>query len=807
MLGALQRRIEDEPEFPVTLIGTTRLRDEIRMFETKKVAVIPDELGGGTMENKPGISYVNNFFGENLEAIGGGGVKLRHLLNGYARKGGSLQDKLNYLKTYKGEKPDPKITLPLDDAVRTLFAERISISKQDLDISGVNINYDATPGSLLKNMHLSKKFEAAPILVPEFQKIVNSWSEGPTDTGVEVWSMASRPKLRKLEEHLTKMRKGDSVGRVISIPSMKEQCVAYPAWKKLADRVQERAHLLHSPIKIGLNRHGQHWRSHGQVLEGMGTVWCSDWSKFDQSISAPLMRYAFDVMFHALVPQDPETTNYLANLRDYMEKNVIKKVFYLGELEYVLIDRGVPSGSVWTSLLDSVINYVVNYEIIKGLKYVRDYVIYVYGDDTVVGMTGDEEKIKRRFKRSYIRAGELRFGMKVSAEDSYLTDVVRVGYSRPIFDLKHDLTLGTRNLTPSRFEKSDTSFKEYDHARGESHRWNYDFKKRPSFISFYWDEDFNPIRSSFETFKRVMHTETPVKTPEEHITLLLSHLYDNCYNQHVVNWMYHILYDCEFLQSMWKEGSGGQMQVGASLLNKDDPYHKRYHTEKVVKGMRMWYRRVEGVFDLPKEKVMQMYNLRWSGYVDIILKSVKRELKFGMVHNRRKEMERVVAGSHGFSGIRFDEYDAFVALGRYFKTSDDSVRTSQAAVSNMVQFCRSVESLVGSQELLGEHDRESKAMQHLLKRQLFYHRLAITDITTVFAWPMDQSEHDRRLELYYGERIVSHIQMFGQRDEFALLRFGRPPQAPIPSFLISQRTKARLLEERAQAIDLELDLQ
>lgn len=108
--------------------------------------------------------------------------------------------------------------------------------------------------------------------------------------------------------------------------------------------------------------------------------WISiDYSKYDQSISDWLIRDAFDIMrvaFHdSFVKFDDE-------LFQIVREDLIHKSFIVGPNDIVESHKGVPSGSMFTQLVDSIVNRLMidTYLISKGLD--RDMMIM--GDDNII---------------------------------------------------------------------------------------------------------------------------------------------------------------------------------------------------------------------------------------------------------------------------------------------------------------------------------------------------------------------------------------------------------------------------------------
>lgn len=159
---------------------------------------------------------------------------------------------------------------------------------------------------------------------------------------------------------------------------------------------------------------------------------------------------------------------------------------------------GIPSGSMWTSVLNIIINYVVIDSILIQLGY-KKYKICVYGDDHMVIFN---EKVKDDFKEKWFDISLKQYGLQGEPSDAVLAygDKKKVGYRRPVYDNKENLEKGTSNLKPTHYEylKKKKQLMTYDHKKGTSHRWEYHFAGRFNFLQYYWNEDGNLIRPAFK---------------------------------------------------------------------------------------------------------------------------------------------------------------------------------------------------------------------------------------------------------------------------------------------------------------------
>lgn len=114
----------------------------------------------------------------------------------------------------------------------------------------------------------------------------------------------------------------------------------------------------------------------------MFKYWLSiDYSKYDQTISDWLIRDAFDII-RAAYKDDPDFDDVLFGI---VREDFINKVICLGPKDEDLYEssKGVPSGSMFTQLVDSIVNrlMITTYMNARGIK---DYKMMIMGDDNIV---------------------------------------------------------------------------------------------------------------------------------------------------------------------------------------------------------------------------------------------------------------------------------------------------------------------------------------------------------------------------------------------------------------------------------------
>jgi len=575
--------------------------------------------------NMPKKYKKNNFIEESLLAIGGGGINILKGCSEKGRLGGTTQDKLHYLANYtevEGEKTSIKLSSRA--YAKMLFpGPRIKVGSPTEMLGTMQINVDANPGEFLREAGVNTKGEGLHILHDLFSDLYyekatlkNDYKTKEKLEMIEKWNVASRPKLTSYKRAADKAENGMPVGRVISMSSAFEQGIGYPIWKPLSDRIGALNSIGPHYICIGIHKYGKAWGELGKRLSKKDSIYCGDWSRYDSTVRADLIKFSLDVIESSIDLLDTQTSDYWTYIKPYLTKNLIEKQYLIGDVE-VDVFNGIPSGSLWTSLLDSVINFIAINESLMHMDIDTEE-IYVYGDDHIVGFDDPDGSKRKHFKRRFGKITRSKFGMLASQDDCYITTgrEMRVGYQRPVFKSGLYLSKGTRNLKPKRFEYSSKPFETYDHRLGTTHRWNYDFRRRPKFLSFYWDMNFKPIRSLGETMERLINPENSVSDPIANEMLILSHLIDNFYNDHVMNWGYHLLYDNDYLKKLfdWKRMF---LPKSKSLWN-DNPYKLWYMSTPETRNERGWYRRIKDVVGFEHEPSMHFF----SKWYDTVIKEI-----------------------------------------------------------------------------------------------------------------------------------------------------------------------------------------
>nr|QIJ70084.1 RNA-dependent RNA polymerase [Davola partiti-like virus] len=131
--------------------------------------------------------------------------------------------------------------------------------------------------------------------------------------------------------------------------------------------------------------------------------WISlDYSKFDQSLPAWLIRDAFNIIWKCF--QGCENWRWLW---DIIVNDFIKKAFVGPDGTLFYAENGVPSGSMFTQIIDSICNLIMVHTYFYSLEAkghkISDFVCIICGDDNLVFLDFDVdfEDLEGYFKRNF----------------------------------------------------------------------------------------------------------------------------------------------------------------------------------------------------------------------------------------------------------------------------------------------------------------------------------------------------------------------------------------------------------------------
>lgn len=174
-----------------------------------------------------------------------------------------------------------------------------------------------------------------------------------------------------------------------------------------------------------------------------------DYSSFDQTISSWLIEDAFSIIKSAFICNKEEDLIFKAVVHDFIHKDFILD----GKIAHS--DKGVPSGSMFTQIIDSIVNRLVITTYFKSIKCQADMMIM--GDDNIIFTSS---KVTLKELSSYVAKN---FGLSVKTDDKSNEGSSRGSkgvkflsrYWRWDGQWRHPNQLVSRLLYPERFRAYD----------------------------------------------------------------------------------------------------------------------------------------------------------------------------------------------------------------------------------------------------------------------------------------------------------------------------------------------------------------
>lgn len=542
----------------------------------------------------------NPFLRETMKVIGGGEGKMLAKMSNMTRRGGSLDDALLVVKLHDKEfKKDYEFL----NSVSTISG-KIGISFGCVKWGGLEEgawlstqNLDANPGPTYIAMGFKKKRESLALAWDISNHIVDCctvmWKHMIKGKYVPRYSLAGRTKLNTFDKHDEKEKLGKPIGRAVWIGDQHEALLAASFVQPLCQYLYINLHTICN----GFNKFDKDPAIVLEKLEKWNKWIVGDFSFYDGTIPAFLIRRAFKIIRYAFGITCKCSKEYI--LLDWLEDQVINTKLVLPTGRAVTVPNGIPSGSGFTALLDSLINCIIWHEYFSEHQF--ECGLIVQGDDNVVGFNNYNED---EFILSASTFFKNNFGMVLSVDDTLkckysciglaqpkVPKAIRDGSSREVYNYRKSLEnkLG-RKLTF--FEKFEVLTEEpsYGEVVGNTHRWTYLFHDRITFLSHYFKRDFNTgqivmVRPTAEVVERLMFPETRVKNLNDHIDRLQTTLIENWGNLHVKNHIMHYMYDAFLLKK------AGIVKYKYLKRNRNNPILQR----------RGWYRKVDRVVDLEIE--------------------------------------------------------------------------------------------------------------------------------------------------------------------------------------------------------------
>lgn len=541
----------------------------------------------------------NPFLRSTMSILGGGESRLLSKLSTRVRQGGGIDDVWKYCHII--DQPllrEMEFTVSLETVCSKLGLEFGKLSMLSVDNAAlvVNQNLEANPGPGWKTFGFKKKAECLCSAWDIARKIMDSAkTSGVIGICKPRYSMAGRPKLRDRDQHAERISAGKPLGRPVWMADAHEALIAGTIGYPLM-------HFLHEKLEVicnGFNKFSDDPTRLSKQFEVFDTQMNLDMESFDTSVSFPLMRKAFDVLYYAFGVHrgDSSQTDHIL---EWLEDEITRCELVTPNGRVLKTNGVMPSGSGLTALVDSIVNSIVWIEVLNR-KGIDDYTLKVQGDDVLLGVNLG----KKRPQKFLRQVGEIithYYGMRLNIEKTHVSHKIYVGYAQPKVPAEirdgsskvHWLYRQRLKEAKGRPLKFGEEFSLLDEepigpAPGYTHRWTYVFADRMRFLSHYFKKDDSSpdgrimcVRPTAEVVDNLLHPERPVRTLRDHNARLLSAHVENFGNHHVTNRIMHYVYDSWILQ---KRGVYLRGDMRGPLAYRRGAFRSRgwyRHTDKIT---------------------------------------------------------------------------------------------------------------------------------------------------------------------------------------------------------------------------------
>lgn len=139
-----------------------------------------------------------------------------------------------------------------------------------------------------------------------------------------------------------------------------------------------------TPMAFGMSKCELGAKIHRYLVDRPGTTVCLDYSKFDSTISAVMIKQAFRILSTWFTEEDRAELGWDIIVRYFISTPIVMPDGHL----YTGKNHGVPSGSYFTQLIDSIVNVAMMYSLQDSCDVRFDEEsLYVLGDDVIVQVT------------------------------------------------------------------------------------------------------------------------------------------------------------------------------------------------------------------------------------------------------------------------------------------------------------------------------------------------------------------------------------------------------------------------------------
>ncbi|KAG6415583.1 hypothetical protein SASPL_122996 [Salvia splendens] len=350
-----------------------------------------------------------------------------------------------------------------------------------------NFNNEATAGPFLCTFGIKGKRGLKKLLEKEMWWYYDQFGAGALSEeqmphfGARV---GFRSKSLKNEKVVEKVASGMPLRRAVMMLDALEQAASSQLYNVLSTLTDAKRLEEGCGFKNGVVKASADWGAVWKKVEAAGAIVELDWSKFDRERPAEDIAFIIDVVISCFEARDERGKRLLEAYKLMMTKAVIERVVVLDDGGVFTIDAGIPPSGFKTMCA---------------------------GDDNLTIFSHEDFIIHR---------------------GSY--HVTRL---QACFPPGTNMKEGTSKLMHMvRWDEFDGELI-IDEAAGRSHRWEYNFKGKPKFLSNFWLIDGQPIRPTHDNLEKLLWPEGIHDSLDVYGAAVMAMVVDNPWNHHCVNHM------------------------------------------------------------------------------------------------------------------------------------------------------------------------------------------------------------------------------------------------------------------------------
>jgi hypothetical protein len=143
---------------------------------------------------------------------------------------------------------------------------------------------------------------------------------------------------------------------------------------------------METPMAFGMMKITMGAKIHRYCVEGKGTTVCLDYSKYDTTLSKTMIKQAFRILSTWFSDEDRVEFGWDTVVGYFIGTPIVMPDGHL----YTGKDHGVPSGSYFTQMIDSIVNVALCYALSHKFKFkIAHDSLYVLGDDVIMNVVGE----------------------------------------------------------------------------------------------------------------------------------------------------------------------------------------------------------------------------------------------------------------------------------------------------------------------------------------------------------------------------------------------------------------------------------